>query len=163
MAGDRAKIVAFLAIAASVAAADQYTKELIRTSLEMFETVPVIPGFFNITHLSNKGAAFGILADAGRWRELFFQVVSVAAMAGLTIYFSTARRKDALLLTSTSLILGGALGNFIDRIHLGHVTDFLDIYAGRYHWPAFNLADSAITVGGILLAIRIFRESDGQH
>ncbi len=158
MGQNRSKIILFFLTAFAITVADQITKEMVRSTLHLFETISVIPGLFNLTHLTNKGAAFGILAKAGEWRELFFQVVSVAAMGGLTIYFVSAEKKDRLLLFSTAFILGGALGNFIDRVRVGHVTDFLDFYVGRYHWPAFNIADSAITVGGLLLAIRLFKE-----
>ena len=150
----------FMAVALGVALLDQGVKVWIRTHLPLHETISIIPGLFDITHVANVGAAFGILAHAGPWRELFFQVVSVAAMLGLALYYYTAPRRDRLLFWSASLILGGALGNFIDRVTLGHVTDFLDFYVGTYHWPAFNVADSAITVGGLLLALRVFREAD---
>ncbi len=150
----------FLLVAAAVVAVDQATKVLISSHLSLYETLPVISGFFNITYVTNTGAAFGLLAEAGRWRELFFQVVSVTAMAGLGLYYYTSRGRDLLLFLSTSLILGGAAGNFVDRVRLGHVVDFLDFYAGRYHWPAFNVADCAITIGGLLLALRVFRDAD---
>jgi signal peptidase II len=128
---------------------DQITKYLIRKSLPPHEVVRILPGL-NIVHVSNTGAAFGILRGAG---NLFFVVISIIAVA-VILYLLIKERRHFL---PYSLILGGAIGNLIDRITIGHVTDFIDLYAGNLHWPAFNVADSCLTIGIIMLFIEIFR------
>ncbi len=126
---------------------DQLTKEIIRKNLQPFDVIHVMP-FFNIVRISNKGAAFGILSGAG---NTFFIVVSLIAIS--VIFYLLVKERENYL--AYSLILGGATGNLVDRIFYGHVTDFLDIYIGRYHWPAFNVADSVLTIGIGILAIKI--------
>lgn len=128
---------------------DQITKYLIRKNLSPHEVIKILPGL-NIVHVSNTGAAFGILRGAG---NLFFIGISVIAIA--VILYLLIKEKRHLL--PYSLILGGAIGNLIDRITIGHVTDFIDLYVGRFHWPAFNVADSSLTVGIIILFIEILR------
>jgi len=128
---------------------DQITKYLIRKNLSPHEVINILPGL-NIVHVSNTGAAFGILRGAG---NLFFIGISVIAIA--VILYLLIKEKRHLL--PYSLILGGAIGNLIDRITIGHVTDFIDLYVGRFHWPAFNVADSSLTVGIIILFIEILR------
>jgi signal peptidase II len=128
---------------------DQITKYLIRKSLPPHEVVRILPGL-NIVHVSNTGAAFGIFRGAG---NLFFVVISIIAVA-VILYLLIKERRHFL---PYSLILGGAIGNLIDRITIGHVTDFIDLYAGNLHWPAFNVADICLTIGIIMLFIEIFR------
>ncbi len=125
---------------------DQFTKYLIRESLGPYEIVRVVPGL-NIVHVSNTGAAFGILRGAGNW---FFIIISLVAIVIIGYLFLKEQRHYL----SYSLILGGAIGNLIDRIFIGHVTDFIDLYLGRFHWPAFNLADSCLTIGIILFGFQ---------
>jgi len=148
-------MVKWLSIVGVVIALDQVSKWLMVSWLSLYETVAVMP-FFNLTMAHNTGAAFSFLAQAGGWQRWFFvglaSVISVVLIVWLT---KVADKK--LEAFSISLILGGALGNLIDRVNLGYVIDFLDVYYGTYHWPAFNIADSAIVVGACLLIIDSFR------
>ncbi|NIA09106.1 MAG: signal peptidase II [Nitrospiraceae bacterium] len=150
----------FLLVACVIVVIDQTTKALIISNLHLYEVRPVLHGFFNIVYTTNTGAAFGFMAGAGKWRNIFFQAISIFALAGLLYLYHSSSDRGYPFFWGCSLIFGGALGNLIDRIHYRFVTDFLDFYIGPYHWPAFNVADSAITVGGILLAWHFFRISD---
>ena len=147
-----------LVILAAVVLADQATKSWITAAFEPFEVVPVIPGLFNLTRLTNTGAAFGILASAPpAVTRLLLAGAAVVALVVLGIVAWRSRRDHWLLRSGLGLVAGGALGNLIDRLRLGAVIDFLDFYLGPHHWPAFNVADSAITVGvGCLLAAEFF-------
>lgn len=136
---------------------DQVTKLYVDANFRLHETVPVVRGFFHLTYVRNKGAAFGILAD-NAVRVPFFITVSIVAMLGILWYIKRIRKDQKLALFSLSLIFSGAFGNLIDRIRLGEVIDFLDVFWRHYHWPAFNVADSAITVGVTLLFIEMWRE-----
>ncbi|MCX7793052.1 MAG: signal peptidase II [Thermodesulfovibrionales bacterium] len=134
---------------------DQFTKYLIRENLEPHEIIRVIPGI-NIVHVTNTGAAFGILKGAG---NNFFIIITFLAIF-LILYLLIKEKKHFL---PYSLILSGATGNLLDRIFIGHVTDFIDLYAGRFHWPAFNVADSCLTVGVIILGIQLFLGERNNH
>lgn len=118
----------------------------------LHEVYPVIPGLFNLVYVLNPGAAFGFLADASAaFRYVFFTGITVVA-AGLIVYYLVKTNpRNLILASSLTLIFGGAIGNLIDRIRFGSVVDFLDFYLGSAHWPAFNVADSAITVGAALM------------
>lgn len=135
----------FAAVSAAIAVLDQLTKLAITRSLHPYEAVEVVPGFFNIVYYLNKGAAFGILNQGGAFRKLFLIGVSLAALALLAVLVKQSR--DRLSALAFSLIAGGAVGNLIDRIRYGSVVDFLDFHVAGWHWPAFNVADSAITIG----------------
>ncbi len=142
--------------AALIVAIDLLTKTAIQTSLALHETIPVIEGFFNLTYIRNPGAAFGLLAETGgRVRIGFFLVSTFIAIIVLTVLLRSADRDWPSRLAFT-LILGGAVGNLIDRIRYGEVVDFLDFYVGRYHWPAFNVADSCITTGIAILLLTVW-------
>ncbi len=143
----------FIVIAAVSLLLDQGLKAWIMSNLRLHETISLIPGLFNLTYITNSGAAFGILADSGKWGHIFFQVISFAALGGLVYLVKRANRKHVLLVWGAALVFGGALGNLIDRLRFKRVIDFLDFYIGRYHWPAFNIADSCITIGGLLLVL----------
>jgi len=144
-------------ITAVILVLDQATKLYVDANFRLHETVPVIRGFFHLTYVRNKGAAFGILAD-NAVRIPFFITVSIVAMLGIIWYLRQIRADQKLAIFSLSLIFSGAFGNLIDRIRLGEVIDFLDVFWQRHHWPAFNVADSAITVGVTLLFIEMWRE-----
>ena len=144
-------------ITAVVLILDQTTKLYVDANFRLHETVPVIRDFFHLTYVRNKGAAFGILSD-NAVRIPFFISVSIIAMFGILWYIKRIRDDQKLALFSLSLIFSGAFGNLIDRIRFGEVIDFLDVFWQRYHWPAFNVADSAITVGVALLFIEMWRE-----
>jgi len=144
-------------IASVVLILDQATKLYVDANFRLHETVPVIRDFFHLTYVRNKGAAFGILSD-NAVRIPFFITVSIIAMLGILWYIKRLRDDQRLAIYSLSLVFSGALGNLIDRIRLGEVIDFLDVFWQRHHWPAFNVADSAITVGVTLLFIEMWRE-----
>lgn len=142
------RYVKLLIIAGSICFLDQVTKALIVASVAVYDTIPVIPGFFNLTHIYNPGGAFGFLArTTSELRHLFFLVSSFGAMGLILFLYVKTPPKQRLLELALALILGGAFGNIIDRIRIGKVIDFLDVYIKDLHWPAFNVADSAITIG----------------
>ncbi len=133
---------------------DQITKYIIRTHVRLYDTVAVIPGFFNITYVRNKGAAFGILSGLPEfWRSAFFIAVTIVAVAAIIALI--IKTTDRLPVYAFSLIAGGAMGNLIDRIRYGEVVDFIQWYVKSHYWPSFNVADSAITIGVVLLAIEM--------
>jgi len=142
-------------------ALDQATKLYIDHSFRLYESVTVIENLFNITYVRNQGAAFGILSESA-YRIPFFITVSLVAAVGILWYLSRLGADKKKAVFALSLIFAGALGNLIDRIRFGEVIDFLDVHWHQYHWPAFNMADSAITVGVALLLIDIWREERQQ-
>jgi len=141
-------------LAGAVFATDRLTKWLIETRVSAFDSHTVIPGFFDIVHSQNSGAAFGLFADsASQWRSVLligFSFVALVVLAGMLWRSAHLDRKTAVAL---ALIFGGALGNVFDRVHSGTVTDFLLFYIGSHQWPAFNEADSAIVIGSALLLL----------
>lgn len=140
---------------------DQWTKALIQAAFQFHETRPVLP-FFNLVLTYNEGAAFSFLADAGGWQRWFF--AGVAALASVVILGWLLRGRETRITScGLALILGGALGNLWDRLVLGHVVDFLDFYWQARHFPAFNLADAAITVGAALLILDMLRGGRREH
>jgi len=151
-------LVIFILGAAAIVALDQITKSAITSRFALHEVDSVIPGFFNLVYVMNPGAAFGFLADASAtFRYVFFISVTVAAAVLIIYYLVKSNPRNLLLAGSLTLIFGGAAGNLIDRIRFGSVVDFLDVYIGSAHWPAFNLADSAITIGAILMIWEMIR------
>ncbi|AJE02324.1 signal peptidase II [Geobacter pickeringii] len=146
-----------LAITALVLIVDQATKILIDRTMELYQSIPVIDGLFSITYLRNKGAAFSFLASFS-YRLPFFIAVSLVAVVAIAVTFRKLRDDQRLAAASFALIFSGAIGNLIDRLRLGEVIDFLDVYWKSSHWPAFNVADSAICVGVALLALDALRE-----
>ena len=150
-------------IAGVVLVLDQFTKRFVTAHIPRHGSITVISGFFDLTNVRNPGAAFGFLAGAqGWWRTAFFITVSIAALA--VIAYLVRKSADRLSIVSFALIGGGAVGNLIDRIRFGEVVDFIDWYYRTWHWPAFNIADSAITVGVALLAVEMLfpRQQEGQ-
>lgn len=131
---------------------DQWTKSLASLHLSYAVAQPILPGF-NLTLLHNTGAAFSLLQNAGGWQRIFFIVLAVAISAVLLVWLWRIPPGQRWMPATLALILGGALGNLWDRIWLGYVVDFLDVYLGQLHWPAFNVADSAICVGAAMLII----------
>jgi signal peptidase II len=144
-------------ISAVVLIFDQATKIYIDRSMDLHSTFTVAENFFNITYLRNKGAAFGFLANTS-YRLPFFILVSLVAIIVILVVFARLRPDQRFTACALALIFSGALGNLIDRIRLGEVIDFLDAHWYGHHWPAFNIADSAICVGVFLLAIDMFLE-----
>jgi len=145
--------ISVLAIAL-IFALDQYTKQLILKSFELGESVPVIPGFFSLTYLRNRGGAFGLFSDLPEtWRVAFFVVFALATVAALAWMLRTTARNDVVQRVALTAVIGGAIGNLWDRILYGEVVDFLDVYVRDWHWPAFNVADSFISCGVVLLLV----------
>lgn len=137
---------------------DQVTKLLVASALPLHSVHEVIPGFFNLVHIRNPGAAFSILAEAGAaWRHGLLVGLTLFVLAIILFAYGKLPASDRRTRTAYSLITGGALGNLVDRVRMGEVTDFLDVHIGSAHWPAFNLADSAISVGALLLVVSLFR------
>ena len=151
------KWLPWLVLAAAVAFADQATKLWIEALLEPGQSKTITP-FFDLVLVFNRGAAFSFLADAGGWQRAFFIVIAVVACA-IIVHLLRKHQGERLFSLGLALILGGALGNLWDRVALGHVVDFLLLHAYGYHWPAFNLADSAITAGAALLIYDSFRSA----
>jgi signal peptidase II len=139
----------WLGLSAAVIALDLYTKHLVQSALVYGEHVTVT-SFFDLVLFLNQGAAFSFLADAGGWQRIFFSVFALVA-AGIIIHMLRKNPDQKTFCLALSLVLGGALGNLYDRLTLGHVVDFLYFHYHGYYWPAFNVADSAITVGVALL------------
>lgn len=151
----------WLLLSVVVVVLDLWTKSLAQSGLAYGEFVPVLP-FFNLTLAYNPGAAFSFLADAGGWQRYFFTVVAVIAVSIMLVWLLRLKG-ERIVACSLALVIGGALGNLYDRIVLGHVVDFLDFYWGAYHFPAFNLADSAITLGAVLLIIDMLFAGKRDH
>jgi signal peptidase II len=146
------------ALASIVFALDRLTKRIIESRMSVFDTHTVIPGFFDIVHAQNRGAAFSMFADStSPWRPFLLIGLSLAALILVAGILRKASSMDKLTAIGLSLILGGALGNVFDRIVSGAVTDFLDFYIGTLHWPAFNVADSAIVIGSGMLLLSLLR------
>jgi signal peptidase II len=140
----------WIAVSVAVVVLDQLTKFAADSSLVYGQAVPVLPSF-NLTLMYNRGAAFSFLSDASGWQRWFFVTVSLGASLLLVFWLRKLRPAQWLLALALSLVLGGAVGNLIDRLWAGHVIDFIQLYYRDFYWPAFNLADSAITVGAVLL------------
>ena len=138
---------------------DQVVKFYIQQTMSLHETIVVIPSFFHLTYIRNPGGAFGLLADQGSaFRFIFFGLTSIVALGLLGVLLYKAPQDEWLAPLAISLVLGGALGNLMDRIRFGAVVDFLDFFLKDFHWPAFNVADSAITVGITILLIHFLIE-----
>ncbi|MBN2993012.1 signal peptidase II [Pseudomonas cedrina subsp. fulgida] len=148
----------WLALSLLVLVIDQVSKAHFEGSLQMFQQIVVIPDYFSWTLAYNTGAAFSFLADGGGWQRWLFAVIALVVSAVLVVWLKRLGRDDTWLAIALALVLGGALGNLYDRIALGHVIDFILVHwQNRHYFPAFNFADSAITVGAIMLALDMFR------
>ncbi len=131
---------------------DQASKLAIDASMQLYQSIEIIP-FFNLTYVHNTGAAFSFLSEAGGWQRWFFAILASIISIVLAVWLAKLKKHEILMAASLSLILGGAIGNLIDRVLYGYVIDFLDVYYQSWHWPAFNVADSAITLGVILMLL----------
>lgn len=151
----------YLILLATVAVAvlfDFITKAYIDSNMSLHESVVVIGGLLNITYVRNPGAAFSFLATASPgFRSVFFLSVTILSIVLVLYYIAKSKTEEPLMIFALSLILSGALGNFIDRVRIGEVIDFIDVHLGAYHWPAFNVADSAITVGACIMLLALFK------
>ena len=148
------KLVLFLVVA--IVALDQATKAIVDRSMLLNHSVPVIDGIFSLTYIRNTGAAFGFLARSGEFfRRTFLIGFSIAAIGFIVVMLRRLPQHEKLLTVALGFILGGAIGNLIDRLLYGEVIDFLDFYWSYHHWPAFNVADSFITVGVVVILFRL--------
>ena len=154
------KYVRLACFAGTIIFLDQATKEIVLRSIPLNTARPVIDGFFNLTHIHNPGGAFGLMADLSPlMRSIIFLFISSLAVGLIFYFYKKTPAHYAWLSAAFALIFGGAIGNLIDRIRFGKVVDFLDFYLGNLHWPAFNIADSAISVGiGIFLYHLVFKK-----
>ncbi len=134
---------------------DQGSKLIIDSSMQLYQSIPVLPSF-NLTYVHNTGAAFSFLSEAGGWQRWFFAGLALGISIIIAIWLNRLQKHETLLAIALSLVLGGAIGNLIDRLAYGYVIDFLDVYYGTWHWPAFNIADSAITLGVALMLLESF-------
>lgn len=149
-----------------VIALDQITKIAVIRDLRLYDSITVIPGFFSIVHVRNRGIAFGLLSHLGsNWGTFLVSATTTAAIILLVLWLSRLRAGDNRTAFGLSLIIGGAVGNLIDRLRLGEVVDFLDFYVGSVHWPAFNVADSAVTVGTfwVVLSMVLYHPREGKN
>ncbi len=144
---------------------DQISKLAVTHYLRLHESVSVVEGFFNLVHVRNRGMAFGLMNRPDfNFGSYFLIVASIGAIIFLLIWFIKLKEDDRRMISGFSLVLGGAFGNLIDRIRYREVVDFLDFYVGSYHWPAFNVADSAITIGTLLVALSlVFSDKKAQR
>lgn len=138
---------------------DQLTKLWVAASMRLYESIEVMP-FFQLTYVRNEGAAFSFLSNAGGWQRWFFMVLSIVASVAIGLWMARLPRRKKWEAAALALIVGGAVGNLIDRVAYGYVIDFLDVYYQTWHWPAFNVADSAITVGVGMLLMDGLRKQD---
>ena len=153
-----------LLIALAVLLLDRITKRVVGQTIPLDDVVNIVPGFFRLTHLENTGAAFSLFADStSPFRTALLIAFSVAALAVVSVLLWKDRTVFNAGTLALSLILGGAVGNLWDRLADGKVTDFLDFYFGVHHWPPFNIADSAIVVGALLLLVRMLRKDQRMH
>lgn len=145
----------------AIVVVDQLTKAIVDRTMPLHHSIPVIDGFFSLTYIRNTGAAFGLFAGSHEVFRLPFLIgVSLVAMGFIVVLLRRLRKGEIGLTTALAFILGGALGNLIDRIIYGEVIDFLDVYWSRYHWPAFNVADSFITLGVAITLFYLIRAKD---
>jgi signal peptidase II len=157
-------IIIFVLGAAAVIVLDQITKSAITSRFAMHEAYPIINGFFNLVYVMNPGAAFGFLANmSGTFRYVFFTGITVVVILLIIYYIVKSKPQNMLMVISLTLIFAGAVGNLIDRIRFGAVVDFLDVYVGTAHWPAFNVADSAISVGAVLMIWEMIMNREKAH
>jgi signal peptidase II len=134
---------------------DQASKLAVDGSMQLFESIPLLP-YFNLTYVHNTGAAFSFLSDAGGWQRWLFAGLAVVMSSIIGLWLARLKQHETLMAVALALVLGGAIGNLIDRVAYGYVIDFLDVYYQDWHWPAFNIADSAICVGVALMLLESF-------
>ena len=163
MSSYRARTIHF-SLALLIVLLDRWTKELVAARIAMYSHIQIIPGFFRITHTENTGAAFSLFADSpSHWKTVLLIGFSFVAMVIVSLLLWKQTRTLTITGVALSFILGGAVGNLWDRVASGRVVDFLLFYVKQYQWPVFNLADSAIVVGAILLVIEILWGKSGAH
>ncbi len=148
----------WLLLSVLILIADRVSKDIFEGTLSMYQRIEVIPGYFDWTLAYNTGAAFSFLADAAGWQRWFFAAIAIVVSVVLVVWLKRLKRHETLLAVALAMVLGGALGNLYDRVVLGHVVDFILVHwQSRWFFPAFNLADTFITIGAILLALDMFK------
>lgn len=147
----------WLWISAATLLLDQASKLAVDGSMKLYESIPLMP-YFNLTYVHNTGAAFSFLSEAGGWQRWLFAALALVMSSVIAVWLSRLQKHETLMAVALSLVLGGAIGNLIDRVAYGYVIDFLDVYYRDdwQHWPAFNIADSAICVGVGLMLLESF-------
>lgn len=136
---------------------DQASKITVDSAMQLYESIELLP-MFNLTYVHNKGAAFSFLSNAGGWQRWFFSALAFAMSTMITVWLYRLEKYQTLMAIALSLVLGGAIGNLIDRVLYGYVIDFLDVYYQDWHWPAFNIADSAICIGVGFMILDSFKQ-----
>ncbi len=149
------KMLKWLALSLLAVVLDQASKWAVDSSMQLYQSIPLVP-YFNLTYVRNTGAAFSFLSEAGGWQRWFFAGLAVVISIVITVWLARLKQHETWLAVALSLVLGGAIGNLIDRLAYGYVIDFLDVYYQTWHWPAFNIADSAITLGVVLMLLESF-------
>jgi signal peptidase II len=134
---------------------DQASKLAVDGSMQLYQSIQIMP-YFNLTYVHNTGAAFSFLSEAGGWQRWFFAGLALVISVAIAFWLTRLKKHETLLAVALALVLGGAVGNLIDRLVYGYVIDFLDVYYQDWHWPAFNIADSAITLGVVLMVAESF-------
>mgnify|MGYP001380487946 CR=1 FL=1 len=148
----------WLLLSVLILVVDRVSKDFFEGSLSMYQRIQVIPDYFDWTLAYNTGAAFSFLADADGWQRWFFAAIAIVVSVVLVVWVKRLKRHETLLAVALAMVLGGALGNLYDRVVLGHVVDFILVHwQNRWFFPAFNLADTFITLGAILLALDMFK------
>ena len=149
------KMLKWLALSLLAVVLDQASKWAVDSSMQLYQSIPLVP-YFNLTYVRNTGAAFSFLSEAGGWQRWFFAGLAIVISIVIAVWLVRLKQHETLLAVALSLVLGGAIGNLIDRLAYGYVIDFLDVYYQTWHWPAFNIADSAITLGVVLMLLESF-------
>jgi signal peptidase II len=157
------RLFPYLGLLGAVVVLDQVTKALVSRSMDLHEYVPVIDGILSLSHVRNQGAAFGVLSNAGLPHQpVLLSAVSLVALAAIAVYFVRLPASARMPRIALALVLGGAIGNLVDRVRLGYVVDFVHVFWRDHVWPDFNVADSAITVGVALLVLDVLRSRRGE-
>ena len=158
------KRIPYLILSLTIIAADAWTKWLVSTRIDLHESIPLIPDYLQLVHVRNTGAAFGIGANAdSRIVPQLLNLGAIGVFIVVVVYAFRAAVTDRVLQTGLHLILGGAIGNLIDRFRLGYVVDFVDVFVKSHHWPAFNVADSAICIGIALLFLDMRKKPESDE
>ena len=153
----KAKLIFLVTVSLTVILFDQLSKSWIEHHVSLYQSIQVIPNFFHITHIKNAGGAFGIFSEfKGLYFKTFFILFTFLAIGVVGFFYCKLKPNQNAPALGIALIIGGAIGNLIDRIRLGEVIDFIDVHYYSLHWPAFNVADSAITIGSVFLGVLIF-------
>lgn len=149
------KVYRWLLLSIIIVMVDQLSKQIVVQQMQLFQSIEVLP-FFNFYYIHNYGAAFGFLNDQPGWQRWFFTIITSIISLGLLVWISKLRASQKLLILALVFVLGGALGNLYDRVVYGYVIDFIDWHVSGYHWPSFNIADAAISMGALLLILDTF-------